>query len=258
MLLSFPRSFLRSGSILTVLSVLLSGSPQVMAAGQVRVAVAANFTQAAKEIGAAFAEKTGYRAILSFGSTGQLFTQIGLDAPFDVFLAADTARPQKAVEDGLALAESRFTYARGRLVLFSADEGFVEGKATLERDGFRKIAMANPVTAPYGAAALQVLEALGVHDALRGKFVFGSNIAQTFQFVDTGNAELGFVAFSQIRDRADGSRWIVPQRYHEPIAQDAVLLRRGADNAAARAYMAFLRGGEARAIRTKYGYDGGG
>ncbi len=257
MLLPILRSFLRSRAVVLVLSALLFSSPQVMAAGQVRVAVAANFTQAAKEIGAAFAEKTGHQAIFSFGSTGQLFTQIGLDAPFDVFLAADTARPQKAIEDGLALAESRFTYARGRLVLFSADKGFVDGEATLKRDEFHKIAMANPVTAPYGAAAIQVLKALGVHDALKSKVVLGNNIAQTFQFVATGNAELGFVAFSQVKDRADGSRWVVPEQYYEPIAQDAVLLRRGADNAAARAYMEFLRGAEAQAIKKKYGYDGG-
>lgn len=251
------RSFLRPGAVVLVWSVLLIASPQALVAGEVRVAVAANFTQAAKEIGASFARETGHRAVFSFGSTGQLFTQIGLDAPFEVFLAADTARPQMAVEQGLALAGSRFTYARGRLVLFSSDEGLVDGEATLKRDGFHKIAMANPVTAPYGAAAVQVLKALGVHDALKDRFVLGNNIAQTFQFVGTGNAELGFVAYSQVMDRTDGSRWLIPDHYYAPIAQDAVLLKRGAENAAARAFMVYLQGAQAQAIKNKYGYGGG-
>ncbi len=256
-LLPRMRSFLRPGAVVLFWAALLISTPQAPAAGEVRVAVAANFTQAAKEIGAAFTEETGYQAVFSFGSTGQLFTQIGLDAPFEIFLAADAARPQKAIEDGLALAGSRFTYAKGRLVLFSADRGLVDGAATLERDGFHKIALANPVTAPYGDAAVQVLKALGVHDTLKGKFVLGNNIAQTFQFIDTGNAELGFVALSQVMDRTDGSRWIVPERYYAPIAQDAVLLKRGANNAAARAFMRFLRGAGAQAIRDRYGYGGG-
>lgn len=226
-------------------------------AGEVKVAVAANFTDAAREIGALFEKATGDRALFSFGSTGQLYTQITQDAPFEVFLAADRARPGKAVDEGLAVTGSRFTYATGRIVLFSREKGRVTGPETLKQGDFARIAIANPVTAPYGAASVEAMTALGVYEALRDGIVQGSNIAQTFQFVETGNAEIGFVALSQIAGHDDGSRWLVPQELHSVIAQDAVLLKRGAENPVAAAFLVFLKGSEARAVKEKYGYGAG-
>lgn len=224
------------------------------AAGEVRVAVAANFTAAAKEIAAAFEETSGDTAVLSFGSTGQLFTQIAQGAPFDVFLAADRARPEKAVADGLAVEGSRFTYATGKIVLYSTDPDLVSGEATLSDASFDKLAIANPETAPYGAAAVETMTALGVTETLAPKLVQGSNIAQTYQFVATGSAELGFVALSQLTGTDGGSRWVVPETLYDPIAQDAVLLAGAADDEAARAFLAFLKGPEARAVIERYGY----
>jgi molybdate transport system substrate-binding protein len=223
-------------------------------AAQTNVAVAANFTDAANEIAQVFKEKTGHDAILSFGSTGQLYTQITQDAPFEVFLAADDERPQKAEEDGLAVPGSRFTYAIGKIVLWSKDPGLVQGRATLRSGDFTRVAIANPTTAPYGAAAVQAIQALGVYDRLEAKIVQGNNIAQTYQFVETGNAELGFVALSQVMSGNEGSRWEVPGDLYEPIRQDAVLLAKGADSEAARAFVEFLRGPDAAPIIAKYGY----
>lgn len=226
-------------------------------AAEVRVAVAANFTEAAKQIGALFAKVTGHQAVFSFGSTGQLYTQITQDAPFEVFLAADQKRPAMAVEAGLAVPESRFTYATGRIVLYSIDPALVTGEATLKDPKFAKIAIANPATAPYGAAAVEAMKALGVYDALAGRIVQGTNIAQTFQFVATGNAELGFVALSQVVADKAGSRWPVPSKLYKPIAQDAVLLKRGAANPAATAFVKFLAGTEARKVIERFGYGTG-
>ena len=209
---------------------------------------------AAKEIALAFTAETGHDAVLSFGSTGQLYTQITQGAPFEVFLAADTARPAKALKEGLGVAGSDFTYAVGRIVLWSADAGLVKGEETLREAGFDKIAIANPETAPYGTAAVEAMQALGVYDALSGRFVQGNNIAQTFQFVQTGNAELGFVAASQIAGSDAGSRWDVPSELYAPIRQDAVLLENGADNEAAKAFLDFLKGPSAATVIEKYGY----
>ena len=218
------------------------------------VAVAANFTEAATEIAARFNERTGHRARLSFASTGVLFTQISQGAPFDVFLAADRERPRLTVERGLASPGATFTYATGRIVLYSASASLVTGPETLRRDDFTHITFATPEAAPYGTAAVEAMTALGVHAALTPRFVQGTNINQTFQFVQTGNAELGFVALSQIARRAGGSRWVVPQELHAPIRQDAVLLRAGETNEAAVAFIAFLKGPEAAAIIEEYGY----
>ena len=226
-------------------------------AGEVRVAVAANFTMAARDVGPAFEAATGHRAIFSFGSTGQLYAQISQAAPFAVFLAADQEHPRKAIDEGLAVPHSRFTYATGRIALFSRTPGIVMGEDVLRETPFDRIAIANPVTAPYGTAAVQAMKALGVYGRLKRKIVQGINIIQTFQFVATGNAEVGFVALSQVGDGTEGSSWIVPDGLYAPIAQDAVLLNRGADNAAAHAFMAFLRGPEARTIKEKYGYGAG-
>tara|TARA_R110002020_G_scaffold57090_22_gene157424 strand:- start:282 stop:1037 length:756 start_codon:yes stop_codon:yes gene_type:complete len=223
-------------------------------AAEVHVAVAANFTAAAREVAAAFEQETGDTAVLSFGSTGQLFTQIVHGAPFDVFLAADQARPERAVAEGYAVGESRFTYATGRIALYSIDPDLVTGEPTLADASFDKIALANPETAPYGAAAIETMRALGVHDTLAPRIVRGSNIAQAYQFVATGSAELGFVALSQIATVAGGSRWVVPQHLYAPISQDAVILATASDNGTARHFMTFLEGPKARAIIARYGY----
>lgn len=235
----------------------LAGATHAARAGETHVAVAANFTAAARDIGALFQQSTGHEALFSFGSTGQLYTQIVQGAPFEVFLAADQARPEKAVAEGHAVPDSRFTYATGRLVLFSTIDELVEDAATLTEGRFTRIAIANPVTAPYGAASVEVMKALGVYDALAAKIVQGNNIAQTYQFVETGNAELGFVTLSQLAGHDRGSRWIVPEDLHTTIAQDAVLLKQGAGNPAARAFIAFLEDREARAVKEKYGYGPG-
>lgn len=224
-------------------------------AADINVAVAANFTEAAKEIGAAW-EKTGdHKAVLSFGATGQFYTQISQGAPFDVFLSADQATVTKAVTDGLAVAGTQFTYAVGKLVLYSKDKSLVTGENTLKAATFEKLAIANPDVAPYGAAAVEVMKALGVYDALMSKLVQGQNIAQTYQFVDTGNAALGFVALSQVIGQTDGSRWVVPAKLYAPIKQDAALLMRAEANAAAKGFLAFLKGKEAAQIKTKFGYE---
>lgn len=228
-------------------------------AAETNVAVAANFTDTAKEIAAAFKAKTGHQAVLSFGSSGQLYTQITQDAPFQIMLSADDERPKKLVADGLAVADSRFTYAIGKLVLWGKTKDYVKGEETLKAGAFAKLAIANPTAAPYGAAAIETLKALKLYETLQPKIVQGNNIAQTFQFVDTGNAELGFVALSQLADEPAGSRWVVPQKFYAPIRQDAVLLKKGEGSEAAAAFLAFLKGPEARAIIEKFGYgiDGG-
>ncbi|MEO3384945.1 molybdate ABC transporter substrate-binding protein [Mesorhizobium sp. CAU 1741] len=223
-------------------------------ADEVNVAVAANFTDAANDIAAAFAKATGHEAILSFGATGQLYTQIAQGAPFQVFLAADDQRPSLAVKDGHGTDGSVFTYAIGQLVLYSIDEGKVSGAATLEAGEFTRIAIANPETAPYGKAAVETMRSLGVYDALQPKIVQGQNIGQAFQFVETGNAEVGFVALGLVSQAQSGSRWVVPQEHYQPIRQDAVLLKSGEDNLAAIAFLDFLKGGEAGTIIEKYGY----
>lgn len=223
-------------------------------AAQTNVAVAANFTDAAKEIAAAFRQNTGHEAVLSFGASGQFFTQITQGAPFQVFLSADVARPRKLVEEGLAVPDSRFTYAIGKLVLWSKTSGLVKGEETLKAASFNKLSICNPVAAPYGAAAVEAMKTLKVYEALQPKLVEGATITQAYQFVETGNAEVGFVALSQLTRGDAGSRWVVPQELYDPIRQDAVLLKSGADNQAARAFIVFLRGPEARAIIEKYGY----
>lgn len=219
------------------------------------VAVAANFTEPAREIATAFEAASGHEIVLSFGSTGQLFAQIAQGAPFDVFLAADRERPARAESDGLAVVGSRITYALGRLALYSRAEGRASGPESLRDPPPRRLAIANPRTAPYGAAALAVLDRLGLTDAMAGRIVEGANVAQAFQFAATGNADLAFVALSQAASAKNGSYWPVPASMHPPIAQDAVLLTRGAENAAAAAFLSFLRKDAARTILRAYGYE---
>ncbi|AMM85745.1 molybdate ABC transporter substrate-binding protein [Martelella sp. AD-3] len=241
-------------ALLVIASVFAATRPA--SAETVNVAVAANFTAAAEEIAALFAAETGHEAVLSFGSTGRLYAQILHGAPFSVLLAADQERPRLAVEAGLALADSRFTYALGALVLFSAKEDLFEDGSILERPAdFNRVAVANPASAPYGAAAVETLEALKLYNRLKDRIVQGENITQAFQFVATGNADIGFVALSQVAGREGGSRWRVPQDLYKPIAQDAVLLKSGADNPAAVSFMAFLKSDAAHKIVQNHGYQ---
>ncbi len=224
-------------------------------AGSALVAVAANFTAPAKEIGAAFTNKTGDTVEFSFGSTGQLYTQIAQGAPFDAFFAADDERPVLAEQEGYGVPGSHFTYAVGKLVLWSAKPGVVDANGDVLKAGsFAKLAIASPKAAPYGAAAVETLKKLGVYESLEPKIVQGNNISQAHQFVASGAAELGFVALSQINLDPAGSRWVVPQDLYQPIYQDAVLLKRGAANPAASAFIAYLKSPEALAVLAKYGY----
>ncbi len=238
---------------MAVLAVMLGVVVSAYAA-DTRVAVATNFRDACTEIGQAFGVATGHRAVFSFGSTGQLYAQIVQGAPYDVFLAADAARVGRALAEGLAIEGSRLTYATGRLVLFSMDKSLVNGPETLANLSFDRLAIADPAIAPYGVAAIQVLRALALHDRIRDKVVRGQNVAQAYQFVYSANADLGLVAQSQVALHEQGSRWVVPERLHEPIRQDAVLLRHGAANDAARAFLEFLRGPQADAVRARFGY----
>ena len=237
---------------LVSLSMLLV-SVHIVMADEVKVAVAANFTAPMKEITARFEQVSGHRVLASFGSTGKLYAQIKHGAPFEALLAADAKTPARLVEEGLA--SDAFTYAIGRLVLWSADEGLVDGAGkVLAAGGFDKLAIANPKTAPYGAAAVQVMESLGLYAALAPKLVRGDNIAQTYQFVLSRNAALGFVALSQVVTEASGSGWRVPQALYDPIRQDAVLLEAGQGRPAAVALLEYLRGPEARAVIESFGY----
>ena len=228
-------------------------------AEEVQVAVAANFTAPMKAIVAEFEKLTGHKAQLSFGATGKFYAQIKNGAPFQVFLSADDETPAKLEQEGLAEAGSRFTYAVGTLALWSARPDVVDDKGeVLSRGAFAHLALANPKLAPYGAAAMETLEKLGLAASLRAKFVQGENIAQTHQFVVSGNAELGFVALSQVMKDGRigaGSAWIVPAGMHRPIRQDAVILNPGRDKAAANALLRYLRGRRAQAIIRAHGYQ---
>lgn len=239
------------------LALLISGTLQGAQAAQTNVAVAANFTEAAKEIAAAFKTKTGHDAILSFGASGQIYTQITQDAPFQIFLSADDERPKKAIDEGYGVPGSAFTYAVGKLVLWSKTPSAIKGEATLKDASFSKLSICNPVAAPYGAAAVETMKSLKLYDTLQPKLVVGANITQAYQFVESGNAEVGFVALSQVVSDTSGSRWMVPQDLYSPIRQDAVLLKKGTGNEAATAFMTFLKGPEATAIIRKFGYEVG-
>ncbi len=219
------------------------------------IAVAANFREAAIEIGSAFELASANSLTFTFGSTGQLYSQIVNGAPFDAFLAADSARVVKAIEDGVGVAGTQFTYAVGGLALFSADEGVVNGAETLRVARFERLAIAQPSTAPYGAAAVEVMRRLGVHATVGDRIVTGLNVAQAYQFVETRNADLGLVALAQVARHSRGSRWVVPSGLHAPIRQDAVLLESGSANETARAFLSFLRGPQAGAILDSCGYS---
>ncbi|HEY6093771.1 MAG TPA: molybdate ABC transporter substrate-binding protein [Gallionellaceae bacterium] len=227
-------------------------------AEDVQVAVAANFAAPMKIIAAEFEKATGHKAQLSFGATGMFYAQIKNGAPFQVFLSADDETPVKLEQEDMIVAGSRFTYAIGTLVLWSPKPGFVDDKgAVLSRGDFSRLSIANPRLAPYGAAALETLDKLGLSSALQAKLVQGINIAQTQQFIISGNAELGFIALSQVMKDgkiAEGSAWVVPESMHKPIRQDAVLLNSGSKNVAAVALLKFMREPAAVAIIKAYGY----
>ena len=227
-------------------------------AAEVITAVAANFNAPMQKIASAFEADTGHKAVLTFGSTGAFYAQIRNGAPFQLLLSADDETPARLEREGGAVAGSRFTYAIGRLVLWSAQPGVVDDKGeVLRKPGDGRIALANPKLAPYGAAAIEALTALGLLQRLQPRFVQGENIAQTYQFTATGNASLGFVALSQVMVDgaiARGSAWVVPAALHAPLRQDAVLLAKGRDNPAAVALATYLQGEKARAIIRSYGY----
>jgi molybdate transport system substrate-binding protein len=242
----------------TILGLLLAMSPGVRA-GEATVAVAANFVEPLETLQKMFGEETGHELVVVPGSTGKLYAQIVNGAPFDILLAADQERPEKLAAEDQGEPESVFTYAIGRLTLWSPEPGVVaeDGAKTLREGDFLHLAIANPELAPYGLAAQQTLQNLGLWDGLQDRIVRGENIAQTFQMVESGNAELGFVALSYVaseRNRNPGSRWDVPGELHEPIRQDAILLQRGAENEAARAFLAFLKTPEAREVIERFGY----
>jgi len=243
--------------LFTALSVLLFSLSSH--AAEVSVAVAANFTAPMKSIAAEFEKDTGHKAALAFGSSGKFYAQIKNGAPFQVFLSADDEKPGKLEQENLTQRGSRFTYAIGTLVLWSAQPGVVDAAGEVLRKGqFQKLALANPKLAPYGQAAIEVMTGMGVRDTLAAKFVQGENIAQTWQFISTGNAELGFIALSQVMKDgkvASGSAWIVPARLHTPIRQDAVILSAGQGNAAAEALMKYLKSDKAKAIIKSFGYE---
>ena len=237
--------------VLLVYVLLMASGP--VSAGMVRVAVAANFTAPMKELVRRFEASSGHRTVISFGSTGKLYAQIKNGAPFDVFLAADQARPRLLYEEGLAALP--FTYAVGQLVLWSTDPALIDPTGeVLTSQRFERLAIANPKTAPYGAAAMQVLAATKSLESAESRLVRGDNVAQTFQFVLTGNAQLGFVAMSQVVMGDGGSRWIPPPTHYDPIRQDAVLLEHGIGNPAAAELLAFLRSESARNVIRRLGY----
>jgi molybdate transport system substrate-binding protein len=227
-------------------------------AGEVAVAVAANFSAPMKKIAKAFEQDTGHKAQLAFGATGKFYAQIKNGAPFAVLLAADDETPARLEKEGLAVAGTRFTYAVGRLALWSKQPNFVDDKGDILRSNrFEKLAIADPKLAPYGAAAMEVLQRMDVQAKVTSKIVQGDSIGQTYQFVSTENAQLGFVALSQISVDAritQGSAWVVPQSLHTPLQQDAVLLKAGKDNAAALALLKYLQSDVAKTIIRGYGY----
>lgn len=226
------------------------------AAAEVRVAVAANFSDTAQILADRFEARSGHQVILSPGSSGQLYAQIRQGAPFDVFLSADAERPARLAAEGLGRPASRFTYATGRLVLWSRTVGLVDPKGQVLTTGtFQHLAIADPAAAPYGRAAMEVLAGRRLDGRLKPRLVTGNSIAQTFQFVRTGSAELGFIALAQAITLKGGSRWLVPAADHRPIEQQAILLTAASDPNAAAAFLKFLRSPEARALIRSQGYE---
>lgn len=241
-----------------LLALALIGNIATSNAEEIKAAVAANFTAAIKKLTPLYEQKTGNKLLVSFGATGQLYAQINNGAPFDVFLAADDTTPKKLITEGNAVADSYFIYAQGRLALWSGTPGYVDDQgAILKSDQFSKIAIANPKIAPYGQAAIETLTALKLLDQLQPKFITGENIAQTQQFVSSGNVPLGFIALAQVKAlpaTERGSWWVVPETLHKPIDQGAVQLSKASSPQAAATFLAFLKSPEAIAIIHELGY----
>ncbi|MDD5058796.1 MAG: molybdate ABC transporter substrate-binding protein [Sideroxydans sp.] len=244
---------------LSLLGVLLAAVAQVANAGEVNAAVAANFTAPMQQIAELFQKDTGNTVKLSFGSSGKFTAQIKQGAPFDVFLAADEKNPKLLGEEGLAVESTRFVYALGKLVLWSAQPGFVDDKgAVLRKGNYNKLAYADPKLAPYGLAAKETLDEMGLWNVVQSKLVTGESIAQTYQFASSGNAEMAFVALSQITKDgkvSEGSWWLVPAHMYNPIKQNAVMLTAAKDQAAAKAFLQYLKGDKAAAIIRSFGYE---
>jgi molybdate transport system substrate-binding protein len=251
---------LRKSSLLVLFGALLLGAMiRPLYAGEVNAAVAANFTAPVQQIVEVFQKETGHTVKLSFGSSGKFYSQIKEGAPFDVFLSADEKSPLMLEQDGLAVAHTRFVYALGKLVLWSAKPGFVDDKGTvLSKGSYNKLAYADPKLAPYGLAAKDTLEVMGLWNSVQSKLVTGESIAQTYQFAATGNAELAFVALSQVTKEGrvtGGSWWMVPSYMYTPIRQSAVQLSAAKDPTAAKAFLAFLKSDKAVAIIRSFGYE---
>ena len=246
-------------SLCLVLIALAGASAAGAHAAEAQVAVAANFAEPMKAIAAVLEKSTDHTLKVSTGASGAFYTQIKHGAPFDVFLSADNERPEMLEKEGLAQPGTRFSYANGKLVLWSAKAGRVDDKGSvLKAPGLGKVAYANPKTAPYGTAAVQVLERLGLKDAITPKLVQGESIGQTYSFVKTGNADVGFVALSQVLSGGrlkEGSMWVIPQAHYDPIRQDVVLLKRGADNEAAKALLRLLQSPSIKDLIRSYGYE---
>jgi molybdate transport system substrate-binding protein len=250
---------LRRVRLILLAAVIAAALPADARAGEATVAVATNFAEVVEDLESMFEAATDHTLRVTTGSTGKLYAQIKNGAPFDVFLAADQTRPERLAAEGDAVPGSRFTYAIGQIVLWSPDTGAVaaDGVKTLKASDFDNLAIANPDLAPYGLAAKQTLQHYGLWNALAGRIVMGQNIGQTFSMVATGNAPLGFVAKSYVlspRNDRPGSRWDVPAEAYEPIRQDAVILKRAADNPAAQAFADFLRSDTARPVIERFGY----
>lgn len=249
---------MKPSRLISTLLVALVATVSNAQADEISVAVAANFTAPMKQIAEVFEKETGHKIQAAFGATGKFYAQIKNGAPFDVLLAADDETPTKLVKENAAVAGSQFTYAMGKLVLWSAKPAIVDQAGeVLKKGGFDHIAFANPKLAPYGAAAVETLKSMGVYDTLQPKVVTGESIAQTYQFVSSGNALLGFVALSQVlKDgKIEGSAWVVPAKLYSPIRQDAVILEKGKGKPAAEALMKFLQADKAKAIIQSYGYE---
>jgi molybdate transport system substrate-binding protein len=249
-------------SLLVIFSVccfIISGTVSIAWAGEIQAAVASNFYSPFKKIARQFEKETGHKVQIISGSTGKLYAQIMHGAPFELFLAADQRRPKLLEKNGNAVSGTRFAYALGKITLWSANPNAIseDGESTLKAKNFTHIAIANPKTAPYGKAALQTMQKLGLWNEVRPLIVQGENIGQTFQFVASQNAQLGFVALSQILDpknKFEGKRWDVPEKFYDPLKQDIVILKKGKSNPSAKALWKYLQSNAAKLIIKKYGY----
>jgi molybdate transport system substrate-binding protein len=249
---------MHNASLLPGLLVALSMVSLPARADEISIAVAANFTAPMKLIAAEFEKDSGHKVLASFGSTGKFYAQIRNGAPFQILLAADDETPTKLAKEGAAVGASQFTYATGKLVLWSAKPGLVDSAgAVLKKGTFEHLALPDPKLAPYGVAGVETLKALGAYEAVQPKLVTAENLTQAYQFIASGNAELGFVALSQVQKdgKIEGSSWLVPANLYTAIRQDAVILDKGKGVHAVEALMKYLRGDKARALIKSFGYD---